>query len=57
MDLEGDDQVTEGQKQQRLSEIRDAQRRLDSRVSEKVKKTVSSVADQYDSDLRKLARS
>jgi len=57
MDLEGDDQVTEREKQQRLSEIRDAQRRLDARVSEKVKKTVSSVADQYDSDLRKLARS
>jgi len=49
--------VTEREKQQRLSEIRDAQRRLDARVSEKVKKTVSSVADQYDSDLRKLARS
>ena len=57
MDLEGDDQVTEREKQQRLSEIRDAKRRLDARVSEKVKKTVSSVADQYDSDLRKLARS
>lgn len=38
-----------------LEEIREAQRRLEPRVADDVKRSVEKLADLYDADLRKLA--
>ncbi len=49
--------VTEQEKQRVLEQIREAQRRLEPRVADDVKRAVEELVDLYDSDLRKLAAS
>jgi hypothetical protein len=49
--------VTKREKQRALKQIREAQRRLEPRVADDVKRAVTKLADLYDADLRKLAES